>query len=74
LVSSRGAMFGFIQDRMTTRWSRIQSLFNGQQRFTIESVPGQFYAWIKCNRAVDAQNCYNAFANVCLFFFFTHHS
>eukprot|EP01102_Stenamoeba_stenopodia_P001854 TRINITY_DN11679_c0_g1_i1.p1 TRINITY_DN11679_c0_g1~~TRINITY_DN11679_c0_g1_i1.p1 ORF type:complete len:415 (-),score=80.31 TRINITY_DN11679_c0_g1_i1:38-1282(-) len=53
--------FNYVKQKMTYRWSQITATFAQQSRFSLESVPGQFYLWVRCLQPEDAVNCANVF-------------
>merc|ERR1711916_94029 len=62
IVAGEGAFFKWAASKMAYRWGVIKPLFDAQDRFSLESVAGQFYLWVYCNDTAD-DNCYDVFAD-----------
>ena len=60
LTSPQGKVFfSYMKEKMAERWERVLKVFakeNMKAKYAIESVPGQFYLWLKCLQVEE--NCY----------------
>jgi hypothetical protein len=66
VVSSLGTNYDFfesIKASMASRWSKLLAvLSHAQARFSIDSVPGSFYAYVQCLDAIEAADCAAVFS------------
>jgi aspartate/methionine/tyrosine aminotransferase len=66
-ISDQPSFFTYIRTKMQKRWEQLLAVFNEkdpqQQKYAVESVPGQFYVWLHCKQ--PNVNCYD--------FLYKHH-
>eukprot|EP01006_Ploeotia_vitrea_P026147 TRINITY_DN59114_c0_g1_i2.p2 TRINITY_DN59114_c0_g1~~TRINITY_DN59114_c0_g1_i2.p2 ORF type:complete len:410 (-),score=192.70 TRINITY_DN59114_c0_g1_i2:2016-3245(-) len=62
--NNRDEFFSFVSTRMQKRWKQLTdwaATGDNASRFSIQSVPGTFYAWIECKFATAKATCFDFF-------------
>jgi len=62
VIRTKGAMFTWAREILEARWVQLQQLFDKSPHYTITSVSGTAFAWIKCHSARTAKQCLFQFA------------
>ena len=53
------SFFDFVRDRLTSRWNRLMNVLADQDMLSIDGVPNQLFAWLRCSDS----SCFDAFAH-----------
>ena len=51
----------FVKNALEHRWSSVLEALSGSTRFTLLSVPDQFYLWLQCNDLGTYGSCFDLF-------------